>query len=67
MGFARIVENNTLRFTDRFYLNDKSEGIDVLELCAKNMDVFDFLSNEFKEAFLKSCNERLINPQRKVF
>lgn len=67
MGFAGIVENSTLRFTDRFYLNDKSEGIYVLELCAKNMDVFDFLSNEFKEAFLKSCNERLINPQRDRF
>lgn len=67
MGFAGIVENNTLRFTDRFYLNDKSEGIYVLELCKKNIDYFDFLSNEFKEVFLKSCNERIKEPQRGRF
>ena len=31
--FLIILKNNTLRFTDRFFLNDKSEGSYVLDLC----------------------------------
>lgn len=67
MGFSSIVENNTLRFTDRFYLNDKSEGIYALKLCVDNIDYFDFLSDNFKKAFLKDCNDRIGQPQRDRF
>ena len=66
-GFSSIIEKNRLRFTDRFYLNDKSEGIFVLKQCVDNIDYFGFLSDGFKKSFLKKCKERMIQPQRDRF
>lgn len=67
LGFSAMIENNTLRFTDRFYLNDKSEGIYVLKLCIENIDTFAFLTDDFKKAFLKECNKRINQPQTSRF
>lgn len=66
-GFAGIIENNTLRFTDRFYLNDKSEGIYVLKLCVDNIETLDFRTDDFRESFLRNCRERISQPQRDRF
>lgn len=67
LGFSAMIENNTLRFTDRFYLNDKSEGIYVLKLCIENIDTFAFLTYDFKKAFLEECNKRINQPQTSRF
>ena len=66
-GFSSIIDKNQLRFTDRFYLNDKSEGIYVLKLCVENIDTFSFLTEGFKKAFLKNCKKRIHKPQRDRF
>ena len=67
VGLSSIIKGSKLRFTDRFYLNDKSEGIYVIKLCLDNIDYFDFLSPKFKESFLKKCNQRIMQPQRDRF
>lgn len=37
-GFNKIVEDGTLRFTNRFFLNDYSEGVYCLDLLTKHID-----------------------------
>ena len=66
-GLSGIINNQTLRFTDRFYLNDKSEGVYVLNLCLENINHFDFLDDTFRNVFVAKCEERLKNPQRDRF
>lgn len=66
-GLSGIIKNSKLRFTDRFYLNDKTEGIYVIKLCLDNIDFFDFLTDDFKKAFIKKCNQRIEQPQRDRF
>ncbi|MBO5007452.1 MAG: DUF2971 domain-containing protein [Clostridia bacterium] len=66
-GLKGIVENGTFRFTDRFYLNDKTEGVYVLNLCVNNIKHFDFLNNRFKKVFIDKCNIRIKQPQRNNF
>ena len=38
VGAMGVIENNTLRFTDRNYLNDYSEGMYTLDLCLENLN-----------------------------
>lgn len=38
-GFKSIIEKKQIRFTNRFYLNDKSEGIYALDLFYENIDL----------------------------
>ena len=38
-GFKGILDNQVLRFTDRFFLNDGSEGVYVLGVLKKHFDV----------------------------
>lgn len=37
-AFQNIIEKGQLRFTDKLYLNDKSEGIYSLQVCLDNID-----------------------------
>ena len=61
-GLSGIINN-----TDRFYLNDKTEGIYVLNLCIENIDRFDFLDNRFRRVLQKKCEDRIEQPQRDSF
>lgn len=57
-----ILQKRELRFTDRFYLNDKSEGTYVLELSKENLsELMDdtSLQSEIK----KVIDERIASPQ----
>ncbi len=65
-AFISIIEHGTLRFTDRNYLNDKSEGKYVLELIAQN-DYFSALweSSGIFEIFKALCEKRQNNPNKK--
>ena len=57
-----IIEKKELRFTDRFYLNDKSEGIYVLELCKENLsELMDDTS--LRSEIKKVIDERIVSPQ----
>ena len=57
-----ILESNTLRFTDRNYLNDFSEGKYVLKLCFDNIN--DLLENgEFKEYVKAGIEKRMRQPE----
>lgn len=51
-GAKGIFENTTLRFTDRCFLNDESEGQHVLSLCKKNIDFLIPEESQFKTRFL---------------
>lgn len=62
-GFLGIINSGKLRFTDRFFLNDKTEGIYVLNLCIENINRFDFLDDKFKQVFSEKCKERIMQPQ----
>lgn len=66
-GFLGIINSGRLRFTDRLYLNDKTEGTYVLSLCIENIDFFDFLDDKFKQVFLEKCKKRIEKPQRDRF
>ncbi len=56
-GFKSIIENSTLRFTDRFFLNDYTEGYYVLDLFKDNIDTILQEINliQEKDYFLKEC------------
>ncbi len=59
MGFKAIIENKKLRFTDSFFLNDRSEGTYVFDLMIENLEsIFNdtFLENE-KETFTTKIKE----------
>lgn len=64
----KILEKKQLRFTNREYLNDESEGTYVLKLCKEKID--DLWSNENseeKKAFCKYLDEVLAGDHRDVF
>lgn len=64
----KILEKKQLRFTNREYLNDESEGTYVLKLCKERID--DLWSNENseeKKAFCKYLDEVLAGDHRDVF
>lgn len=63
-GLNGIISNHTLRFTDRNYLNDYSEGRYVMKLC-KNSRVSSLLPTEYKQYFKDLCQEMLDNPLKK--
>ena len=63
-GLNGIISNHTLRFTDRNYLNDYSEGRYVMELC-KNSRVSSLLPTEHKQYFKDLCCQMLDNPLKK--
>lgn len=59
MGLNGIITNHTLRFTDRNYLNDYSEGRYVLDLCL-NSRFETPLPLQFRKFYRETCN-RLYN------
>lgn len=67
LGFKGILEYKTLRFSDRYFLNDYSEGIYVMELCLNNIDSIVLERGEFKDKLLDGCKERIENPQNNNF
>lgn len=66
-GIQGIMNNNKLRFTDRNFLNDYSEGVYVLDLCINSIDKIDGICNNFRNDFLKKCKERKKNLQSDNF
>lgn len=68
-GFKSIIEKREFRFTDRFYLNDKSEGTYILDLFIDNFDyiVSDTALISKKEELLSVIREYKENMQNKFF
>lgn len=66
-GFKGIIENKTIRFTDRFFLNDASEGRYIMDLCIENIDTLVSKHGELKEELLRQLSKRQNNPQRDDF
>ena len=66
-GLKGILENKTMRFTDRYFLNDSSEGTYVMDLCIRNIEMLVLNHEKFKKELLKRCVERKVNPQRDDF
>lgn len=64
LGLNGILSNNTLRFTDRNYLNDYSEGRYVLELCLKSRFEL-MLPKEHRKYFKEYCQKLFDNPSKK--
>ncbi len=69
-GAKGIFENSTLRFTDRCFLNDQSEGQYVLELCRNNINRIIPDESKFKERFLHHLEEKrdvVLNDSFRVY
>lgn len=63
-GLNGIVSNHTLRFTDRNYLNDYSEGRYVMDLCLQSR--FELkLPKEYRDYFKDYCQKIYDNPSKK--
>ncbi len=63
-GLNSIISNSTLRFTDRNYLNDYTEGRYIMMLCMKN-DFTDVFPKEHIDKFKSLCQEYYNNPLKK--
>lgn len=57
-GFQGIITNSTLRFTDRFFLNDYTEGVYVLDLCIENLDSLVPNDRNFREELSRVFKEQ---------
>lgn len=68
-GFKSIIENSSLRFTDRSYLNDKLEGVYVLDLFIDNYDyvVSETPLGKAKEEMISAINDYKEHIQEKIF
>ena len=63
-GLNGIISNNSLRFTDRNYLNDYSEGRYVMKLCINSR--FDqCLPKKYRSHFKNYCHMLFDNPLKK--
>ena len=62
-----ILSNGKLRLTDRYYLNDYSEGRYVLQLCLDNIDTLIENNEKLNEKFKKVLNKRKKCIQRDNF
>lgn len=60
LGLQSIIENGTLRFTDRFYLNDANEGYYVLNLLIENKE--QIFSDDSR---LACCKETIVSACKK--
>ena len=61
-----IIKGNTLRFTDRYFLNDYSEGKYIFELCKEHLK--DFMpESRLRTSFEKKLNERIAHGQKNQF
>lgn len=66
-GLDAILKSRALRFSDRYYLNDYSEGRYVMELCKLHVERLIPNNLAFRIEFLNACNERLRMPQAQDF
>ena len=66
-AFKSIIENKKLRFSDRYYLNDSSEGKVIMELCKNEIDTVAPEDETFKRCLLEECCKRYEVPQRDNF
>ncbi len=66
-GLKGIIENKTMRFTDRYFLNDFSEGTYIMDLCINKIDILVPNYEKFKKELLKRCSERKVNSQKDDF
>lgn len=62
-----ILGYGKLRLTDRYYLNDYSEGRYVLQLCLDNIDILIPNNEKLKKYFMKILDERKYCVQRDDF
>ena len=65
-GAEGVIENNTLCFTDRNYLNDYSERMYTLDLCLENLNDLT-RAGDFRNYIRKSLEERKNNPNGDEF
>lgn len=64
--FNIIINDNTLRFSDRLFLNDKSEGSYVLDVCLeliKSKHLEDNCDNKFYQQLEIECKKKISNPE----
>lgn len=61
-----IIKGNTLRFTDRYFLNDYSEGKYIFELCKEHLKNF-MPESRLRTSFEKKLNERIAHGQKNQF
>ena len=60
-----ILSNHTIRFTDRNYLNDYSEGRYTMELCPKSR--FELkLPFKYRDYFKKYCKQLYDPPEEEI-
>lgn len=57
-GFQGIITNRTLRFTNRSFLNDYTEGVYVLDLCIENLDSLVPDDKSFREELSRICKKQ---------
>ena len=63
-GLNGIISNHTLRFTDRNYLNDQTEGRYIMQLCLRSRCA-SYLPKEYRQFFRDKCEEIYRNPSSK--
>ena len=61
-----IIEGNTLRFTDRYFLNDYSEGKYIFELCKEHLENI-MPESRLRTYFEKALDERIAHGQTNQF
>lgn len=62
-----ILSNGKLRFTDRYFLNDYSEGNYVIQLCLDEIDTLIEENESLKNKFKKALQERKHQIQQGCF
>ena len=66
-AFESIIHNKTLRFSNRHYLNDYSEGKYVLDLCIKHIDEICPDDDTYKAKFNAKCNDLKEKMEDNIF
>lgn len=68
-GMEGILGNSTLRFSDRYFLNDSSEGNYTLQLCKDNIDylISDTTCPRLKKAVIDTCDSNMQVQQNGLF
>ena len=61
-----IITGNTLRFTDRYYLNDYSEGKYIFELCKEHLEEL-MPDSQLRKALAIRLDERITQGQKNRF
>lgn len=66
-AFKSIITNHKLRFTNRLFLNDYTEGKYILSLCIDNADKIFEYDNDLKKYFLEKCKTHLDDMETDTF